>query len=260
MKKIFITGGTGGIGRSIAREYLRRGHLVGVCGGTADNFNNSFKDDSVKPVFYQLDVRNTEQCKTVISEFSEGNLDLLIACAGINDGKPVSVDDPIDFDRARLIIDINIIGIINSFEAALLNKGENLHLVAISSASAFSGFPEAPFYTTSKAAIMTLCEALYLRLKPLGVLVSVMAPGYIDTPLARATQPNLEHLPFITTDKASDIIINAIDRRKVRVVFPLTTRVVMTGLGLLPRFLFRAIYINLNKLHFLQRAKGFSKK
>ena len=90
-------------------------------------------------------------------------------------------------------------GALNSVEGALpMMQAQGFGSIAIlSSAAGLNGFGQTPAYCASKAAVNMLCESLSLRYADQNISVSAIMPGYIDTPLARATHPDLEKMPFL---------------------------------------------------------------
>jgi len=259
---VFISGGTSGIGKALAQAYLAEGHRVGICGGTKEFFKRSFDDFPEGLEFFELDVRQRENCQKVIREFaSSDGVDLVVACAGINNGKPFS-EDVFDFDRELEIIDVNLKGTMHIFEAALLFmlKKQSGQLVILSSASGLVGFPEAPAYCASKGALLNYGESLAIRLKSKGISVTTLAPGYVDTPLARKTHPHLEKMPFVVAvEKTALIAKEAIENKKVRKVFPYPVAFIMVFLSLIPRTIFVRVYQKLRQMPFLRsRQKGES--
>ena len=240
---IFITGGTGGIGKALTDLYLNAGHHVGVCGGSRDAFEQLFPDCPARLQFFDLDVTDRAATRAHISEFCGGKLDLLIAAAGINDGAPVA-GRSLDFERAEKIFQVNLVGVLHSIEAALENMlpHQQGRIAVLSSAAALSGFPQTPAYCASKTALVTLCESLALRYHDQGVSVTCLLPGYIDTPLARATHPNLDKMPFlVSSENAALTIQKAIEKQKLRVIFPWQVRWIGLLLQLMPRSLFKML-------------------
>ncbi len=238
--KVFITGGTSGIGRSLARLYLRQGARVGVCGGPASLFQAAYPGPGPKPEFFAADVTHREQIKSAIAQFSLGELDLLVACAGINN--EYRETEILDFDRELRIMQVNCLGVMNAFEGALgeMAPRRRGRLVAISSASGVAGFPDAPAYCASKAAVLKLCESLSIRLRPLGVQVSCIAPGFVQTPL---TEKNPRKMPMVVSpDRAAALIARAIARGRPLYFFPWPVALLMGFLERIPRSWFRFFF------------------
>lgn len=241
---VFITGGTGGIGAALAACYLQQGHRVGVCGGCEDDFLRAFPDKPNNLEFFELDVTDRQVCIDTIQTFANGSLGILIAGAGVNDGTPVK-GRPLDFDRSNLILNVNLTGTLNTIEAGLpiMQAQQEGAIAVISSAAALNGFGQTPAYCASKAAVTTMCESMSLRYADQNISVSAIMPGYIDTPLARATHPDLEKMPFlIKADKAARMIVSAIEKKKMRYIFPWQVHLMSSVFSAMPRPLFRQLF------------------
>ena len=78
--KIFIVGGSSGIGLSLAKRYTNLGNEVAIC-GTNEEKLKKIKESNIK--IYKVDVRDKNEPKSAIDDFSKGNLDLIINSAGI---------------------------------------------------------------------------------------------------------------------------------------------------------------------------------
>lgn len=239
--KIFITGGTTGIGLELTKSYLKDGHSVGICGRSMGKLPKGFREEHKNLKCYELDVSKRDQVYQAIMNFSNSsseNLDLLIANAGIGIGDK-SLD--MSFSQARDMININVIGVLNSFEAGLelMKKQKNGHLVAVASIAGMVGLPGASAYCASKAAVLALCESMAIDLKSTKISVTAIAPGFIDTPLVAA---NNHLMPFIMpAKKGAEKIKRAIQKKKVLYIFPWPMKLLMIMLQKMPRFLYRTI-------------------
>jgi len=235
---IFITGGTTGVGLALAQNYLKLGHNVGVCGRDLTKLPADLKNSRL--FSYQVDVSERSQVLSAISDFSKKMLgiDLVIANAGVSVPKKTKIPD---FDAATKLIDINIKGVMYTFEAAIkeMLPKKHGHIVAIASVAGMVGLPGAAPYSASKAAVLKWCESLALELPNHGINVTAIAPGFIDTPL---TQKNPHPMPFmISSDDAAKRIMKAIEQKKVLLVFPWQMAWTMWILERLPRFIYRYI-------------------
>jgi short-subunit dehydrogenase len=158
----------------------------------------------------------------------------------VNNGRPQEQIAAIDFDREHLIFDVNLKGFIHTVEAALaaMLPKRTGQIVAIASAAAFFSLPKVGAYCASKMALVRYCESLAMDLKKDGISVSCIAPGYIDTPLARATQPGLEGIPFLLTpDEAALLVFHAIESKKELAVIPRGIRYLTFFLAKMPKSL-----------------------
>ena len=232
---IFITGGTTGIGLKLTELYLQEGHRVGICGRNLTKLSSTFlKQSSLKA--YQCDVTDREELHRVVKAFSQGNLDMAIANAGISMGKKTCRPD---FKLSRQVLETNIFGVLHVFEAALpimLSKRKG-QLVALSSVAAMVGLPGGGAYSASKAAIFKLCESYAIDLRNENIHITCICPGFIKTPL---TEKNNHPMPFLlSVEDGAKRIKKAIDQKKVIYIFPWPMKIVMTVLEKIPRSLYR---------------------
>lgn len=237
--KIYITGGTTGIGLDLALLYVKQGHQVAICGRDKSKLSPEILAENKNLSFYEVDVTKAKELRESVANFAPLGLDIMIANAGIALGNKTIIPD---FNRARQVIDININGVINAFEAALPRMIENKkgHLVATASVAGFVGLPGASSYCASKAAVLTLCESLSLDLRQFNIDVTALAPGFIDTPLTRV---NHHPMPFLmSSKKAAPMIQKAIESKKTLYAFPWQMSILMKTLKVLPRFIYRYIF------------------
>lgn len=237
---IFITGGTTGIGFALATLYLEEGHRVGVCGRDLNKFPEELKNQfKYKNLFcYQVDVTNRDELHRAVKEFANGDLDLIIANAGRSVGAKSQIPN---VSVSSHVIDVNVKGVLNTFDIGLelMMPKKKGHLVATASVAGFVGLPGAASYSASKAAVLKICESYAIDFKPLGISVTAIAPGFIDTPL---TKQNSHSMPFMmTAEKAARLIKRAIEKKKVLFIFPMPMRIVITLLDKMPRCLYRYI-------------------
>ncbi len=239
MKSVFITGGTTGIGMELAKIYIHMGWKVGVCGREKTKFLENFATDQDKVSFYQVDVSNRDQLKAAVHEFSHSiGLDLMIANAGI--GYKYKTKIP-DFEYSYKMVNINLLGVMYAFEAALdhmipRSKGQ---LVAMSSIAGYNGLPGASAYSATKAAVTKYCESLTLDLRPFGIYVTTICPGFVDTPL---TKQNSHPMPFIMpADRAAQKMVKAITKKKMIFATPFLMATAVRLISMLPRTWYRFI-------------------
>ena len=237
--KIFITGGTSGIGWALAEYYLNHGHQVGVCGRDLKKLpavSKSFVGKYLE--CFEVDVTDREALKEAIESFAQGDLDLLIANAGISQGDKSSCPQ---FSVAREILRTNLDGFLNTFEIGfkIMKKKGRGQLVGVSSVAGMVGLPGAAAYCGSKSALLKMCESFSIDFKKFGIDVTTIAPGFIDTPL---TKKNKHPMPFLMDSKKAAIkIAGAISKRKFLYIFPLRMKLLMVLLEKMPRSLYRFI-------------------
>mgnify|MGYP003387394569 CR=1 FL=1 len=234
---VFITGGTSGIGLELAKVYLKQGWKVGVCAREEEKFRQHFDAIRDNIQFYSVDVADREALKRAIMEFSRPTgLGILIASAGISYPNKTKVPD---FERTYRMVHVNLLGVMYAFEAALevmIPQGQG-QLVAISSLAGYNGLPGTSGYSATKSALMKFCETLTIDLAGLGVKVTCVNPGFVDTPL---TQVNPHPMPFLVdASRAALIIQRGVSRGKAVIVFPFILGLIVRLLSILPRSLYR---------------------
>ena len=146
-----------------------------------------------------------------------GQIDVLIANAGIGVTNDAAELDPAKFAN---VIDVNVIGAANSVAAVvpeMVRRGSG-HLVVISSLAAYRGLPKSAAYCASKAAVSAMFESLRLDLKPRGIHVTIIHPGFIKTQLTAGRKARLPWLQEL--EPAVKKIVRAIERRKRSYAFP----------------------------------------
>jgi NAD(P)-dependent dehydrogenase (short-subunit alcohol dehydrogenase family) len=221
-KRVWITGGGSGIGRALALRYACSGWLVIISGRTMDTLaevQSAAKDLPGKVIALYHDVTDdnaVQDCSRALAGLTE-HLDMIILNAGTCEYVKGQTLEPAMFRR---VIDTNLFGMINSFNAALplLREAPRRPLVAgICSLAAFIGFPHAEAYGASKAASRYFLHSLRTDIKDLAD-VTVVNPGFITTPL---TASNDFPMPFLMdADTAAARIAHALQRRPLEYNFP----------------------------------------
>jgi NAD(P)-dependent dehydrogenase (short-subunit alcohol dehydrogenase family) len=185
-----VTGGTRGIGASLALALADAGASVCVFGRDADRmerfitacltrFEGRFEGVAV-------DVADPTGVRAAFEQVAQrmGPVDCLINNAGIN-----KVGESLDYDLGDFarILEVNVTGLFACSQAAArqMAAGAGGSIVNIASISSFIGQPERAAYVASKSAVLGLTRALAVEWGPLGVRVNAVAPGYIETDLTR---------------------------------------------------------------------------
>ena len=151
------------------------------------------------------------------SSASIGPIDLAILGAGTY--SPVAVDsfDPAVFERTMAA---NYVGVVNCLAALLprMLERKSGHLAWIASVAGYRGLPKAAAYGPSKAALINLAECLKPELMVVGVTVSVINPGFVETPL---TAQNDFAMPFLMqAPEAARLTIEGLVRRRFEIAYP----------------------------------------
>ncbi|MBB5416887.1 SDR family oxidoreductase [Paraburkholderia atlantica] len=240
--KVFITGASSGIGLALAGEYAQRGAILGLVARRGDAlaaFQQSHPQNTVS--IYALDVRDAEALADAAARFiaEHGLPDVVIANAGISRGALTGHGDLRTF---REVMDINYFGMVATFEpfaAAMANERRGT-LVGIASVAGVRGLPGSGAYSASKSAAQKYLEALRVEMRPFGVGVVTIAPGYIRTPM---TEHNPYNMPFLMdADRFAAKVARAVERQTSFAVFPWQMRVAAMLLHMLPRWLYDRVF------------------
>lgn len=236
--KILITGATSGIGNQLAKDYLLEGHEVFAV-GRDDDALAELKDLGAIPL--HLDLMDRDK---VIETFAKiSHIDLAICAAGMCE----YLDMPnFDSDAFMTVMSVNMGTLSHAIEGVLskliASKGR---LVALGSASAYVPFARAEAYGSSKAAIHYLMKTLQISLAPHDVSVSLVVPGFVETPM---TKQNDFPMPFLQTPKqASQAIRDGIDSEQEVIEFPKRLTLPLKALGMLPNLVWQQVSKKLNK-------------
>ena len=235
---IVITGATSGIGYQLAKDYLVEGHHVYAVGRDEEALSE-LKSLGAETV--EVDLMDREKVLAAFDKISK--IDLAICGAGMCE----YLDMP-DFDSAAFmkVITVNMGTLSHAIEGVLpklmASKGR---LVGIGSASAYVPFARAEAYGSSKAAIHYLMKTLQISLAPHGVSVSLVVPGFVETPM---TKQNDFPMPFLqTTQQASQAIRAGIKSGHDVIEFPKKLTLPLKVLGTLPDMVWQQVSTKINK-------------
>ena len=185
--RVWLVGASSGIGEATASALHARGAQVLVSARKAEALHAFVATHpprhGVVAQAWPLDVTDPEAVARAAREIlAQGPLDAVIYCAG-HYSEMRATD--MDLDELQRHLDINYTGALRVLHAVLPSmtaRGRG-HIGLISSVAGFRGLPKSLAYGPTKAALTNLCETLYLDLHPLGLGVSVVHPGFVQTPL-----------------------------------------------------------------------------
>lgn len=198
-QRVFITGASSGIGAALARAYAAQGATLGLVARRADLLAEltAALPNSARHAIYALDVTDHAALERAARDFIDhcGGADIVIANAGVSHG--TLTEQPEDQRVFDAIMATNVSATVATFTpfiARMKNQATPCRLVGIGSVAGIRGLPGAGAYSASKAAVLCYCESLRLELKPFGIAVVTIAPGYIATPM---TEKNGYPMPFL---------------------------------------------------------------
>lgn len=223
MKNVIITGASSGIGKELAKLYALAGANVALTARRKDSLKKIAEELKAagakgKILFAPLDVSETDQNFKVIPKLAKelGGLDLIILNAGIS---TTSSYGGRSFEADRAVIETNLIGAMAGVEAVLpiFQKQKSGQIVAISSVASFRGLPGSASYSSSKAGLSTYMEALRGEVKRFGISVTVIHPGFIDTPINN----QMKSRPFVVpVEKGAQKIYKRIENNVLSATVP----------------------------------------
>jgi short-subunit dehydrogenase len=196
---VFITGASSGIGQALAARFHRAGYRLALVARRADEVARWAERegfDRASWAVYGADVRDVDAIVAAGQACiaAQGLPDVVIANAGISIG--IDTAERADLDVMRATYETNNLGLAATFHPFVLPMRERRSgtLVGIGSVAGIRGLPGHGAYSSSKAAVIAYCESLRGELRPFGVKVVTISPGYIDTPLTRG---NRYSMPFL---------------------------------------------------------------
>jgi len=210
--KVVVSGASSGIGLSLARHYLERGATVAALARRGDLLNSLAEEFPNRVICYTLDVRDAPAIQRAAGDFMSraGVPDIVIANAGVSRGTLTEYVE--DEDVFQNIMDINVLGIVKTFQPFLLamREAQRGTLVGIASVAGLRGLPGSGAYSASKAAAIAYLESLRVELYGSGIKVVTLCPGYIKTPM---TDINTYPMPFIlNVDEAARRMAHVIEQ------------------------------------------------
>ena len=241
MRLAWVTGAGRGIGRALARRLANDGWIVCASARTVEDLKSLIlecPDGSVRQ--YVLDVSDEMATRAVLRNIQTdlGVPDLAVLNAGTH--IPVMASD-LSVEPFRQLIETNYMGTVYGLLGVIeimrqIGKG---HIAVVSSLAGYRGLPSAAAYGPSKAALISMCEALRPELETFGIKLQLINPGFVETPL---TNKNKFEMPFIIpVEKAVDYMVSGLNSDRFEIAFPISFVIIMKLLRILPSSLFFAI-------------------
>lgn len=217
---VLITGAGRGIGRQMALDLAAEGAAVAALDIDPEpiaELQAAFVGK--RGAVAVADVTDRDSLRKAVRNFQEelGPIDVLIANAGI--GRETSALS-FQAENVEAQIRVNFLGVANCIEAVVPGMIERRRgqIAAISSMSSYHGLPRMAGYCASKAAVNALLDGLRVELKPLGIHVTTVCPGWIRTRLTDGIDMPLAHM--LEVGEASRLILDAVRNRRPFAVFP----------------------------------------
>ena len=233
-RRCWIVGASTGIGAALAERLGAEGARLALSARRREPLDAlAAKLGAERCLVLPLDIRDPAALFAAARELtaSWGGVDVVVLMAG--DYKPMRAWE-IDLEAARAMIDTNLTGYFNVLAAVmpmLLAQGSGT-LALVSSVAGYRGLPKGLAYGPTKAAIINLAETLFLDLRPRGIGVCVVNPGFVRTPLT--AQNDFEMPALISPEEAAGEIVAGLARGRFEINFPRRFTRVLKLLRLLP--------------------------
>ncbi len=215
---VWITGASSGIGREVALLVAAAGARVAISARSGDRLAD-VAGRSERLTAVPLDVTDRAATAAAVDaiERAQGPLDLAILNAGV--WQPMGARG-FDAETSARSMEVNYLGLANALETLIprmTGRGRG-HIALVASVAGYRGLPQAAAYAPSKAAVISLAETLAPDLARQGVTLSVINPGFVDTPM---TAVNRFPMPFLMpAEEAARRIVDGLARKKFEIAFP----------------------------------------
>lgn len=223
-RHILITGASSGIGAALALAYAGDGMRLSLTARNAARLEEvaaRCRAAGSDVCLQTLDIGDGATVSAWIRQCdARAPIDLVIANAGVGGERVIATAAGEPLSVAHDIFTTNILGVANTIIPLLpcFVARKNGHIAIMSSLAAFVGLPQAPLYSASKAAARTYGHGLRRLLAPNGVIVTVICPGFVETPMS-ATVPGGR--PFLwDAERAAHHIVNGLAKGRREIIFP----------------------------------------
>ena len=216
-RSVWLIGASSGIGLATAKALHAAGARVVVSARNAELLQQ-FVDAHPGAQAVVLDVADTAAIATAARYVkTQQGLDVVMYCAGYYQAMRAA-----DYSLSEMLrhLDINYTGALRVLDAVLpeLLPQQRGHISFISSVAGFRGLPQSMAYGPTKAALINLAEALYYDVSPHGIGVSLINPGFVETPLVANNDFPMPAL--ITPEKAAAEILSGWRKGQFHIHFP----------------------------------------
>lgn len=232
MMTVLITGASSGIGAGLAKSWADDGYQVIACGRDRARLE-TLQQYSPNITLRVFDMTDREACSLALADCAA---DLIVLCAGACEYLDQGVVDTALVER---VMSTNFLGPVNCLAALQTQLLPGSRVALVSSMAHWLPFPRAEAYGASKAALTWFANSLRLDWEPKGIAVTVVSPGFVDTPLTRKNDFSMPGQ--VSVEDAVNAIRRGLAKGKKHIAFPTGFSLVMKLLSGLPNFLQRRL-------------------
>jgi short-subunit dehydrogenase len=233
-RRVWVVGASQGIGEAVARALIEKKAKVALSARGAPALEALARLAGVgDTLVLPLDVTSAAAFPPALARIVRewGAVDLALLVAGTH--KSMRAWE-LEGSAARAMVEINLMGVLNALQAVvpqLLAQGRG-GIAIVSSVAGYRGLPTGLIYGATKAALINLAETLYLDLRPRGLNVCVINPGFVKTPL---TDRNEFAMPaIISAEEAARETLQGLERGEFEIHYPKRFTRLMKLLRILP--------------------------
>jgi short-subunit dehydrogenase len=223
LRTIVITGASGGIGAELAKAWAKPRTRLALSGRDAARLAEVAAACGARGAVVEtrtLDVRDRVALHGWLAAVEAGGpIDILVANAGVSAGLGPQRSRESDADVRRLV-EVNMLATIDTVNGAVepMRARGGGRIVIVASVAGIRGYPDMPTYSATKAGLIAYGDAVRGWLRPAGVTVTVVCPGFVTSPMSARHRGAK---PFeIGADRAAAIVVRAAENRRPRVDFP----------------------------------------
>lgn len=228
-RRIWVVGASSGIGAAVAQELCKRGAQVAISARRADALKEVAGERMTAVPCDITDPDDVRQAAGVVAA-ELGGIDIAVLSAGY--WKQMGSD--FDVESINQHLKVNVSGMANCLGELIPRmraQGAGV-IVGISSVAGYRGLPGSEAYGATKAAQINLLESLRVRLRPDGIDVLTVCPGFVETEM---TEQNTFPMPFmVSAEEAGRAIADGIEKQSARIVFPWQMSLLMRIAKLVP--------------------------
>ncbi|MDD5717497.1 MAG: SDR family NAD(P)-dependent oxidoreductase [Sulfuricurvum sp.] len=235
--RILITGASSGLGEALALHYATRENRLVLIARREDRLEDvaaRCREQGSDVEMIVADVNDFERMREIGRGLSDQQIDRIILNAGVSVGHSGGVTPFEDFHRLFQTNFLSVHALLEPIIPKLMEQ-ESGDIVFISSLASLLTMPTSIAYSSSKRALNAYAEGLHYQLKPHGINVMTILPGFIDSEM---TQKNRFKMPFfMETNEGIKRISYAIERKKIRYPFPFRFYLMIRIVSLFPQSL-----------------------
>lgn len=235
--RIVITGASSGLGEALALHYATKDNKLVLIARREDRLSDvaqRCRDKGAEVEMIVADVNDFERMKEIGARLSVQSIDRIILNAGVSVGHSGGVTPFADFERLFKTNFLSVHALLEPIIPKLIEQTSG-EVVFISSLASLFTMPTSIAYSSSKRALNAYAEGLHYQLRPYGITVMTIMPGFIDSEM---TQKNRFKMPFLmSTEEGIARITHAIERKKIRFAFPFRFYLMIRIVSLFPQSL-----------------------